>query len=334
MAGAGGQGQTKWYKRAFAIMAEMTHLNPPEISVLMPTYNYASYLPEAIESVLAQDFTDFELLVVDDCSADNTADVVQPYCDRDRRVRFTVQASNVGMVANWNHCLKQARGRHIKFLFGDDKLTGRQSLGKWLALLRDHPSATLAASARTIIDSQSNVMELSRPLSGGCHQGHKLVAACMLEGGNPIGEPSAALFRKADAARGFDPAYRQFVDLEMWFHLLERGDLAYTNEPLCAFRRHARQQTAVNNATFSIRESLMLVATYGRKPWIPARQRLDILYRARRGLRRDPAAAPQFRELEKRYASEAGKPDYFSAGLKYAVVRPLENLKRSLQKRS
>ena len=48
-------------------------MNPPRISVLIPTYNYARFLPEAIESVLAQDFRDFELLIVDDCSSDNTA---------------------------------------------------------------------------------------------------------------------------------------------------------------------------------------------------------------------------------------------------------------------
>ena len=67
-------------------------LNRPKISVLIPTYNYARYLPEAIESVLSQDFKDFELLVVDDCSSDNTAEAVQPYCARDSRVQLIVHA--------------------------------------------------------------------------------------------------------------------------------------------------------------------------------------------------------------------------------------------------
>lgn len=306
----------------------------PEISVLMPTYNYASYLPEAIASVLAQDFQDFELLIVDDASADNTAGAVKTFCGRDARIKFAVNPANLGMVNNWNHCLKEARGKYIKFLFGDDKLSDPQALTKLITLLRNNPSATLAASARAILDEKSNVIDIWRSLPDGRHDGRKVISECLIENGNMVGEPSSVLFRKTDALRGFDPAYRQFVDLEMWFHLLERGDLVSTREPLCAFRRHAGQQTVVNNATYSIKEPLMLVAAYGAKPWIPARQRLDILYRARRGLRRDPGARPQFLELERQYAGGFGKPAYFRAWLKYIFVRPLENLKRSRQKRS
>ena len=83
-------------------------MNRPKISVLIPTYNYARFLPEAIESVLTQECRDFELLIVDDCSADNTAAIVLPFCARDERVRFSVNSANLGMVNNWNHCLQEA----------------------------------------------------------------------------------------------------------------------------------------------------------------------------------------------------------------------------------
>ena len=85
-------------------------MSAPEISVLLPTYNYASYLPEAIESVLAQDFRDFELLIIDDCSSDNTAAVVKPYC-ADGRVRFEVNlaaAKKAGLTLS-SELLKVAR---------------------------------------------------------------------------------------------------------------------------------------------------------------------------------------------------------------------------------
>ncbi len=124
-------------------------MNGPKISVLIPTFNYARFLPRAIESVLAQEFRDFELLIVDDCSTDDTAKVVQPLRARDARVRFAVNSSNLGMVNNWNHCLEQARGEYIKPLFGDDKLCHPQALGKMVGLLESHPSATLAATARS-----------------------------------------------------------------------------------------------------------------------------------------------------------------------------------------
>ena len=199
-------------------------MNPPKISVLIPTYNYARFLAEAIESVLAQDFQDFELLVVDDCSADNTAGVVRPFCARDPRVHFAVNSADLGMARNWNQCLEQARGEYIKLLFGDDKLFHPQALSKLLALMDQYPSAVLAASARTILDEKSNVVDVYRDLAEGCHEGRKVITACLMENGkNLVGEPSAVLFRKSDARRGFDAAYRQVADVEMWFNMLEKG---------------------------------------------------------------------------------------------------------------
>ncbi len=283
--------------------------------------------------MLQQDFCDIEVLIADDCSSDGSRDIILRYCAKDSRIRGVVHPVNLGMVVNWNYCLKQARGRFIKYLFGDDALPDRQALTKLRALLERHPGASLAASARIILDSRSNVIAVNRTLAPGLHPGKKLITASLLEGGNLIGEPSAVMFRREEAQRGFDPAYRQLVDLEMWFHLLERGDLIYTPEPLCGFRRHALQQTAVNNSQFSIRELLMLVSSYGAKAWIPESQRLDILYRVRRGLRRDPGAASQFEELERRHAGGTGTPNYLPAKIKYALARPLENLRRAWQQR-
>ena len=140
----------------------------------MPTYNYAAYLPEAIASVLAQDFRDFELLIIDDCSSDNTAEVVKPFCAADARVRFAVNRTNLGMVNNWKQCLEQARAPYIKYLFGDDKLAGPYALGKLMGLMRKNPSAVLAASARKIMDDKSRVIDIWRPLPEGCHNGRKM----------------------------------------------------------------------------------------------------------------------------------------------------------------
>src|SRR5271155_1367190 len=152
-------------------------MNPPKISVLIPTYNYGRFLAEAIESVLAQDFHDFELLIVDDGSTDNTAEVVRPFCARDERVHFAVNAVNLGMAQNWNHCLRQARGEYVKFLFGDDKLCHRQALSKLLALLQAHPSAVLAASARVILNEHSKPVDIYRDLAAGCHNGRAIIRA-------------------------------------------------------------------------------------------------------------------------------------------------------------
>ena len=156
--------------------------------------------------MLAQDFKDFELLIVDDCSTDGTAEIVRPFCARDPRIRFLGNPKNLGMVNNWNRCLEEARGKYAKFLFGDDRLCHPQALGKLAALLERHPSATLASSARVILDEESKVADVYRDLSEGCHPGRNVIEACLMANGkNLVGEPSAVLFRKADAQRGFDP---------------------------------------------------------------------------------------------------------------------------------
>jgi len=314
-------------------------LNPPKISVLIPTYNYARFLPEAIESVLAQDWPNFELLIVDDASADNTAEIVRPFCDRDPRVHFAANPSNLGMVNNWNHCLARADGEYVKFLFGDDKLCHPQALAKMVALLENHPSAVLAATARVILDENSKAVDIWRPLPNGCHNGRKIIAAClMLNGKNLVGEPSVVLFRKKDARRGFDPAYRQIVDIEMWFHLLEKGDLAYTREPLCAFRCHPAQQTEFNTATgVGRREHAVFFSSYAVQPWIPRKAVFPILFHLRRLRRKNPGATDaEMLECERRLAARWGNGwlcFYWLYWVHYRLAKPFHNLKHSLQKR-
>lgn len=307
-------------------------LSSPEISVLMPTYNYASYLAEAIESVLAQDFSDFELLIVDDCSSDNTVEVVKPFCARDPRVQFAVNPVNLGMVNNWRKCLEQARGACIQFLFGDDKLSDPRALGKMFALLRDNPSATLAASARTILDEKSNAIKTVRPLRNGCHNGRKIIAKCLCEAANLIGEPSAVMFRKKDTGTGFDPKYHQIVDIEMWFRLLEKGDLAYTREPLCAFRQHARQQSAVNDASgLTRKEHALYFASYAMQKWLPSRAKFAALYAVRRLRKKNPAAMDTaLITAEQNLSAQLGRGNYLVQWLFYKMTIPFFNLHRSI----
>jgi glycosyltransferase involved in cell wall biosynthesis len=313
----------------------MVAVKSPSVSVLIPTYNYAGFLAEAVESVLMQDFPDFELLIVDDCSADHTAEVVKPFCSHDARVRFSVNSVNLGMVNNWNHCLRQARGEYIKFLFGDDKLSDPQALGKMIALLRKNPSAVLAASARTILDEKSSVTDIWSPLRDGCHDGREIIESCLIEYGNLIGEPSSVLFRKNAAQRGFDAKLAQIVDVEMWFHLLENGNLAYTREPLCAFRQHAEQRSAFNNMTGRAwKEHALFFADYAAGPWLSRKARFACLFGLRRSLKKHPGAgdAETF-ERDQRLSNRLGKGWYLFYWFCYILGRPFENLDHSIRKR-
>jgi len=224
-------------------------MSSPAISVLIPCYNQARYLAQTLESVLAQKNVNLEVIVSDDASTDGTAAIAEHFASTDPRVRFKHHTQNLGMAGNWNWGLAQARGEFIKYVFGDDYLTSPGSLEQLLAPLLADPHVTLSTSARQIVDANAKLVTTTQDFSNTCIlPGSDVITRCLLENRNLIGEPSAVLFRRA-AARPFDARYRQLIDLELWFHLLNQGDFAYIDRPLCAFRQHALQQTSINRPT-------------------------------------------------------------------------------------
>lgn len=314
-------------------------LPPPKVSVLIPTYNYARYLPEAIESILAQDFVDFELLISDDSSADDSAEVIARYAAKDKRIRFQIHSVRLGMVHNWNWCLSNARGEYIKFVFGDDKLVGSQALSKLVGLMESNPSAALAASARYLIGSNSEILktwdDFAKP---GLHKGTEVICQCLKEDRNLVGEPSVVLFRKRHAARGFCPRYRQLVDLEFWFCLLEKGDFVYTREPLCCFRKHAGQQTEVNDATdIGKWEGLQLFEDYHTRSYSKVRglqlRQFNRLYEMRKKRKRTEHVPVEMIEMENELSSHISRFLYVAYWSRRRVTRPIDNLLRWLEQR-
>ena len=312
----------------------------PKVSVLIPTFNSARFLPEAIESVLAQDFTDCEILISDDASTDGSADVIRRYAARDARIRFQLQERNLGMVAHWNWCLGQARGEYVKFLFGDDKLASPAALRRQVGQLDAEPAAVLAVSARIIIDKDSVPVEIWDELGpAGQKRGTEMIARCIWRDRNLIGEPSAVMFRRAAGRRGFDPAWRQLVDQEMWFHLLAQGDLMYDPEPLCAFRLHGAQQTARNrDSHVSSAETLLLLARYLERVAAISRLRPDSLairrllfrsiYYSRKNAQRDSIHSPAIAAAEQQLMDRL-TPRWYRLCLGFhRATKPLVNLER------
>jgi len=301
----------------------------PSVSVLIPSYNCARYLPETIESVLAQNLRDFELVILDDRSSDSSNDVLERYARRDERIRYRLNESNLGLVENWNACLRAARGKYVKFLHSDDKLTRPTALEQLVALFEERPSASLAVCAREIIDENSRRVRIKgyagRRLTA---SGAAAIAHTVGSGSNLIGEPSCVLFRRADAERGFDPRYRQLVDLEMWFHLLRCGDLVFTPQCLCAFRRHDRQQSNVNRASGAhSNEFSELVTAYADSArelddpglltaWSYRLRRLDLTAKTQ----------PLVRELDTRLGSARRLRRFV-----YGLGRPVSNLRHRLR---
>ena len=92
----------------------------PLVSVIMPTFNCGQYIIQSIESVIAQTVTDWELLIVDDCSTDNTAEVMKPYLERYPTIHYYILPQNEGPAAARTEAIKRATGKYIAFLDSDD----------------------------------------------------------------------------------------------------------------------------------------------------------------------------------------------------------------------
>jgi glycosyltransferase involved in cell wall biosynthesis len=216
--------------------------NRHKISVCIPTYNHGRFLPDAVGSVLAQTFRDFELIIVDNASTDDTPELGRKFAESDPRIGYIANRSNVGMLNNFNLCLKHASGEYIKILCADDLLEPT-CLEKLLHGFESRPNASLVGAARLLVDENLEPLKvLSYADRFVTDAGTNVIERCLLEG-NLIGEPSSVMFRKADAERGFSTGYTQLFDLEMWFHLLEKGDFVFFPEPLSRFRRHGGQLT-------------------------------------------------------------------------------------------
>jgi glycosyltransferase involved in cell wall biosynthesis len=297
----------------------------PKLSVLIPTYKYERYLSEAIESILSQDFHEFELIISDDASGDGSGKIIERYAARDTRVRGFVQPRNLGMVQNWNWCLEQARGEFVKLIFGDDKLASPTALGKMVRTLEVNGSAALVFSARQIIDEHSKVLRVrhdySRP---GVSPGKAVIVECLEQNQNLIGEPSVTLFRRTAGARGFDGRFRQIPDLEFWFHLLEGGDAVCLREPLCAFRVHSQQQTAANRKQVShAAEQALLLREYYQHPWLREAATPRLLFSQLYALRKD--RSPEARELRENFRTRLGLSLFVREWTRFRVLKLIRN---------
>ena len=210
----------------------------PKVSVLIPTYNYAHYLGEAIKSVLDQTFSDFELIIVDDRSNDNTTEVVQKFLS-DSRVSFYVNATNVGLVRNFNRCLDYATGDYIKFLMADD-IFHVNLLEKYVAIMEQFPSVSLITAYRKFFGLHAEKKQEYPPFTH-LQEGKKIIYES-LNSHNWIGEPTTVMFRRSNLHIGnFNTNYSWIPDWEMWIRQLTLGDCYIIPETLSYFRQHDGQ---------------------------------------------------------------------------------------------
>lgn len=214
-------------------------MTAPRVSICIPTYRGAAHLAATIESVLAQTFSDFELVIVDDQSPDDTEAIVARYPDP--RIRYLKNERNLGPEGNWNRCLDETRGALFKLLPQDD-LIYPDTLARQVTILERDTAHTLALvfGARNITDANGRTLT-TRGYPGateGRVDAATLVRRCVRFGTNLIGEPGSVLMRTALARQigQFDGSLGYIIDLDYWVRLLAHGDAYYLAHPVSSFR--------------------------------------------------------------------------------------------------
>ena len=232
-------------------------MSAPLVSICIPAYNASRWIGEAVTSSFAQTLDDVEVLVVDNASTDETAEIARSHADP--RLRVVVNETNLGAVRNFNRCAALARGRYVKYLHADDVLYP-SCCERMAALLDEEPRVGLVFAPRDVLleDPDDPVEQAWRERYGVLHarfsslervnDGRRLFRE-WLEAGvheNLVGEPTAVMVRRECLERvgGFNPTLWQLVDVEMWLRILLHYDVGFLPEPLCAYRHHESSSTA------------------------------------------------------------------------------------------
>ena len=231
----------------------------PKVSICMPVYNRQDYIHDAIKSALAQAYENFELIVTDNCSTDNTPEIVKQYAQQDNRIKYFKNEKNIGICSSMNRGILLAKGEYIKFLFSDDKLDPK-CLEIFTDKMDKHPKVSLITSFTKTFGTSEHIRNESYFPGTGELDGRKYQKDILLNGNWP-GSPSTVMFRREHMYIGmFNPIWRYWLgDLDMSVRLLGIGNVYVVPEILSYLRIHDEQESSVHAVDFRlIRERLQI----------------------------------------------------------------------------
>jgi glycosyltransferase involved in cell wall biosynthesis len=218
-------------------------VSEPRVTVLMPVHNGGCYLREAIESILRQSLKDFEFLIIDDGSQDESVAVVKSY--RDERIRLIENGRNLGLIATLNRGLQMARGEYVARMDADDISLPRR-LERQLEYMERHPDVSVISSYYRYMDSNGRPFRTVKGDVKDCHISFRMY----VEGYNPVCHP-AAMFRikMIREQGGYNREFAHAEDGALWFRLNSEG-MKFGNVPrvLFLYRSHSQQITQTRTA--------------------------------------------------------------------------------------
>ena len=207
---------------------------PPEVSVVLTTYNRAKALRETLDTLLVQTFRDFELIICDDASPDQTREVAMEYVAQDRRLKYHRNEPNLGMPGNLNSGIRMARGEFVANVHDGD-IYDPTLLEKWTAAMRQSPNVAFVFNPYRHLDERGATTRITREELPSIFPGKHLIEDIYFTRwgfDSPVW--GTVMGRRAfyEEVGLFDSRFGFLSDVDMWLRLAESHEVAYVPEPL------------------------------------------------------------------------------------------------------
>lgn len=241
------------------------NIKNPKISIITVTHNREAFIREAIDSILAQTFKDWELLVIDDASTDNTENIVNEYILKDPRIKYFKNEKNLGIARTRNKGLELALGEYIAPLDSDDKWLDNSKLQKQVEFLDINQDYALLGGGIIHIDANSNnTKKVLFPV-------YDSVIRNIILQFNPFVQ-STLLFRKKVALDlgGYSTSYMICDDYDLWLKIGLKYKFTNIPQVLAGYRIHGTNITHTKRLTTAreILEIVKLYAPYYKRPYL------------------------------------------------------------------
>lgn len=242
--------------------------NPPTISFLVPCFNYARYLRECVDSIRKQTFGDFELLILDDASTDETPHLARALETEDPRIHYIRREKNIGHLQNYNDGIRRANGELIWLISADDCLSSPDIAARYVEQFRKNPSLGLAFCRVQCIDEESRPYDKyipraeypSLPGDPTVFRGHDFYRTLLKE--NFVASPSALARKACYEENGyFHLALTHSGDWYNWLVFALDRDVYYDPEPAVFYRKHAANMHATYEKPRHAHENTLLCYT-------------------------------------------------------------------------
>jgi glycosyltransferase involved in cell wall biosynthesis len=234
----------------------------PRVSFVIANYNYGRYVAQAIDSLLAQTFTDLELIVIDDCSTDDSRDILQRYAD-EPRVRLLYHATNQRNIRSYNEGLALARGEFVGIVCADDFCLRPDAVERQVAIFDAHPNVGFVYSAQTYVDAQGVAFRLIQPWSAD-YVRDGLAEFSDLAFRNYVPNTGTLVRRIAHDQLGlYDPALPHAGDWDLWLRVATAYQVGYLAEPMYAYRMHGSNLSVAGHSPRQANREIALAVSKG-----------------------------------------------------------------------